>query len=75
LVGGVHQRASPLWSGETAPSTIHDVIENVLQANLEDEQRTLLNELLLRGNLDDLIPQLARDWPDRIGGSATSHIA
>ncbi len=29
--------------------------------NLEIEERALLDELLLRGNLDDVIPQLARD--------------
>jgi DNA modification methylase len=34
---------------------------NTLQDNLADEERALLNELLLRGNLDDVIPQLARD--------------
>jgi modification methylase len=37
------------------------VAMNLLQHNLADEEQALLHELLLRGPLDDVIPQLARD--------------
>jgi DNA modification methylase len=33
----------------------------MLQQSLADEEQTLLDELLLRGNPDDVIPQIARD--------------
>ena len=42
-------------------STITVVLNDVLQQNLAGEEQALLDELLLRGNLDDLIPTLARD--------------
>jgi len=38
-----------------------NVFNGVLPSNLADEERALLDELHLRGNLDDIIPQLARD--------------
>ena len=37
------------------------MINDVLRDNLAGEEQTLLDELVLRGNLDDVIPQLARD--------------
>jgi hypothetical protein len=39
------------------------VANNTLQKNIEVEEQSLIDELLLRGNLDDVIPQLARDMP------------
>src|SRR5712671_884016 len=42
-------------------STITVVLNDVLQQNLAGEEQALLEELLLRGNLDDVIPTLARD--------------
>jgi modification methylase len=40
---------------------IDQVHKDVLQRNLADEEQGLLDELHLRGNLDEVIPALARD--------------
>lgn len=44
-----------------SPSMIARVAKDVLQRNLANEEQGLLAELHLRGNLDEVIPALARD--------------
>src|SRR5665213_1068541 len=48
------------WSVMPAGITICAVLD-VLQNHRADEERSLLDELHLRGNLDDVILKLARD--------------